>query len=304
MAQKPASPLAGRHTPRLLLAGLVLTGALVSVGAFTGIAAQAPAGAASHTFDVASVKPNTSGPNGPVASGTQPGGRLTMINVPLRMVIRTAYQVQDYQLVDAPDWIAAERFDINAKAAQDIPPPTAADAGPLRAMIQALLAERFKLAVHLDTRQLPVFALEQARRDGQLGPQLHRSTIDCVAVAEARQSGAAPPPAPGERPRCGVRAGNGQLIAGGFALSQFVTILAPMVQRTVLDRTGLTGNYDIDLRWNPQLTLDAAPGAAPPDTDSPSLFTALQEQLGLRLVATRGPVSVLVIDHVERPTPD
>ncbi len=255
------------------------------------------------TFEVASVKPNNG--DGPIMSTTQPGGRVTMVNVPLRMLIRTAYQLQDEQIVDAPNWISAEHFDIVAKAAGDVPPPTPGNSGPLQLMMRSLLAERFKLAVHRETREFPAYALELARRDGRLGPQLRPSAVDCAAIAAARGSGGgAPPASAAARPPCGVRAAGGQMIAGGLPLSQLAVLLSSMVQRVVIDRTGLTGSFDLDLNWTPDRTPQAAGPLPQSDPNAPSIFTALQEQLGLKLESVKNPVEVLVIDHVERPTPD
>jgi uncharacterized protein (TIGR03435 family) len=273
--------------------------------------AQAPATDAKPAFEVATVKPNKSG-DMRVSLGIQAGGRFTAANVPLRMLIRNAYQLQDFQLVGGPDWIASERFDIIAKAVGDVPPrPPWGPPGPLQLMLQTLLGERFKLSVHRETRELPVYELVLARPDGKLGPQLQPSTVDCAAVAAARGRGGAPspaPPSPGERP-CGIRMMGGRLAAGGFPLSQLAITLSQFVQRVVLDRTRLTGNFDFDLTFTPdQLPQGPPPPGAPPlppiDPNGPSIFTALQEQLGLKLESSRGPVEVLVIDHVEQPTPD
>src|SRR5689334_19362075 len=116
--------------------------------------------------------------------GIQPGGRLTIVNVPLRLLIRNAYQIQDFQLVDAPKWIDDEHFDILAKANGEIPRPTPGNPGPLQGMMRALLADRFKLVVHHETRDFPVYALQLARTDGRLGPHIHPSTADCSAPAQ------------------------------------------------------------------------------------------------------------------------
>jgi uncharacterized protein (TIGR03435 family) len=261
-------------------------------------------------FEVASVRPNKSG-DGMVRLGIEPGGRFTATNVPLRLLIRNAYQVQDFQLVDAPDWIRSERFDIVAKAEADVPPgPIGGPPGPMQLMLQSLLAERFKLVLHTEQRELPIYALVLARSDGRLGSQLRTSTIDCLEVMKAARGRGGPPPlAPGERPMCGMRIGPGQLGGGGIPLDAFSGLLSQFVQRVVVDRTGLAGNFDIDLSWTPdQLPQGGPPPGAPPlppiDPNGPSIFTAVQEQLGLKLESTRGPVDVLVIDGVARPTPD
>jgi uncharacterized protein (TIGR03435 family) len=265
--------------------------------------------AQSPKFEVASVKPNTSG-TGFINISVQPGGRFTAINVPLRLLILNAHRVQEYQLVGVPDWATNERFDISAKAEGEIRPPTpGGPPSPVQFMLQALLEERFKLAVHRETRDMPIYALTLARADGKLGQQMKPSTTDCAAFAAARRGQPPPgPPPPGERPTCGTRMMPGNISGGSMGLPQLATNLSMLTRRVVVDRTGLTGGFDIDLAFTPdQMPGPPPPGAPPPpaiDPNGPSIFTAVQEQLGLKLEATRGPVEVLVVDHVERPTPD
>jgi len=295
----------------LVFLGAVLVGAFVIAQTPPpSPQSQAPS-ADTPAFEVASVKPNKSG-DGRVMIGMQPGGRFTATNVPLRMLIRNAYQLQDAQLVGGPDWIASDRFDIMAKAEGDPPPTPPGTAGPIQLMLRTLLADRFKLVVHNETRELPIYALVLARSDGRLGPQLRPAAVDCAAMAAARGRGGPPPalPQPGERPTCGMRIGPGQMAGGGFPLSQFATTLSQFVQRGVVDRTGLTGNFDLDLTWTPDFQgrggppPPGAPDLPPIDPNGPSIFTAVQEQLGLKLDSQKGPVDVLVIDRVEQPTPD
>jgi len=257
-------------------------------------------------FEVASVKPNGSG-DGPNRLALQPGGRITAENMSLRNLVRFAFQVQDFQLVGGPEWIAKERFDIVAKAEHDITPAPPGTTGPGQLMLRSLLADRFKLAIHQEKRELPVYALVVARSDGRLGPQLQRSTVDCQAIVAAQLGRGGPAPMVNGRPQCGMRNAPGTLLGGGFPLSQLLTALSPFVQRTVVDRTGLTGNFDVELHWTPEQILTPPPGAPPLppiDPNGPSLFTAIQEQLGLKLESTKDSVDVLVIDHMERPTPD
>ena len=280
-----------------------------------GVLAQSREASEDVKFEVASVRPNTSGNPGQRVE-MQPGGRYTVINMPLRNLIINAYGLQANQLLGAPDWIA-ERFDITAKADEELGPP-ASQEGPsrLQLMMRSLLAERFKLSVHRESRDLPIYHLVLARNDRKLGPELTPSSIDCRTIIDARKAqGLRPePPKPGERPQCGAWWGFGELTAGGQPLHELISLLSATVQRNVVDRTRLSGNFDIHLKWTPDQLPPRPPGlpADQPvrmngvaiDPNGPSIFTALQEQLGLKLDAQRGPVDVLVIDRVERPTPD
>ncbi len=249
-------------------------------------------------FEVASVKPNNSG-GSDFDDVFRPGGRYNAVNITVRQLIRSAYRLQGFQIVSEPSWITSDRFDIVAKSATELPPPRDPDTffvGSL--MLQTLLADRFKLAVHHETRELPVFALVKARRDGKVGPQLRSPEIDCRLWDRKTEVPAG---------FCGgIRTGPGRFTGKGATMRQLVLNLSPRVGRIVLDRTGLTGTFDLDLEWTP-----ASP-PVDPTTNAPavssdlglSIFTALQEQLGLKLDSTTGPVDVLVVDHVERPTAD
>ena len=260
-------------------------------------------------FEVASVKPNKSG-DGPTRIALQPGGRISAENMSLRNLIRFAFQVQDFQLAGGPDWIEKERYDILGKAEHDIVPGQPGTTGPGQLMLRSLLAERFKLAIHQEKRELPAYALLLARSDGRLGPQLSSSSVDCAKLAAERGRGGPPPPLPAaDRPPCGMRVSPGMIVGGGFPLSQLVTSLSQFVRRTVVDRTGLKGNFDIELKWTPdQMPSGTPPPGGPPlpaiDPNGPSIFTALQEQLGLKLESTKDAIDVLVIDHIELPSPD
>jgi bla regulator protein BlaR1 len=266
------------------------------------------------TFEVASIKINTSG-DGRVAFQNQPG-RFVATNVTLRLLIRNAYQLQDFQISGGPSWIGSDHFDVVAKIengeARD--PLSAGRQDPtrptrLQLMIRALLAERFQLAVHTETKELPVYALVLARTDGRLGPELRRSDTDCAApFGAARGRGGAPPPpqSSGGNLQCGIRVGPGSMSVGGVSLSQLANSLSMFTGRVVLDRTGLTGAFDANLTWTPDQMPQRPPGAPdlPIDPNGPSLFTAVQEQLGLKLDSQKGPVEILVIDRAEHPTQD
>jgi uncharacterized protein (TIGR03435 family) len=213
----------------------------------------------------------------------------------LSSMIGVAYDVQDDQVI-GPDWIRTSRFDVLAKTPNNL--PVALD-GPdsIRPMVRALLEERFKLAAHHETRPLPRYALVMARWDGRLGPQLRRPTVDCEAPTV--------PPQQEARPTCGARMMPGNVVARSVPVSQLAPMLLPWVQRAVVDRTGLTGRFDIDLSWTPDQPPQGtsplgAPAAAPTDPNGPSIFTALQKQLGLKLVSMDVPLDLVVIDHVEQ----
>jgi uncharacterized protein (TIGR03435 family) len=303
MRNSRAAGLTGWKKLLLATAGVVTIVAPVAIGVLNAprLQAQSPPTAANNpTFEVASVKPTKSG--APLPFVRSPG-RFTM-RAPLRVLIQNAYQMlQDGQLVGGPSWLNSDRFDIIATASGNPPP----DQIPV--MLRALLADRFKLVIHRETRELPIYALGLARNDGQLGARMRPAAVDCPGTHE-RPKG--PPPAPtqpGGRLSCGMRYGPGNIMAGGTSLAVLAERLAPFVNRVVIDQTGLAGNFDLDLEWTPdqwrtaQSPADAA--QPPPITpDGVSLFTALREQLGLKLEATRGPVDVIVIDSVERPTPD
>jgi len=163
-------------------------------------------------------------------------------------------------------------------------------------MLRSLLEDRFRMSVRREIRDLPIYALVIARADGRLGPRLRRPTSDfCARRAAAADKGIDMPPPAGTV--CGIRGNSNELTAGSFPIAGFARFLAGESGRLVVDRTGLTGEWDFDLKWS-------APGAPNPDPDHPVIFTALLEQLGLRLEATNGPVEALVIDRIEALIPD
>ena len=258
-------------------------------------------------FEVTSVKPNKSG-DGRVMVSMPPTGRYTATNVPLRLLLQNSYGLQPFQLVGGPNWITSDRFDIVAKAPDGFTPDQ------LRPMVRSLLADRFKLKAHVETREMPTYELVLARPDGKLGPNLKPSKTDCKTIMANRRGGPPPgPPAPGQPMECGFMIGAGNMNAGGMALAQLAQSLAPFVNRIVTDKTGLKGEYDFQLTYTPEGRggLPGIPGGPPAgvdapaaDPDRPSLFTALQDQLGLKLDSQKGPVDVLVIDSIEQPTED
>jgi len=168
-------------------------------------------------------------------------------------------------------------------------------------MLRNLLADRFKLAAHRETRDMPAYALVRAKADGTLGPQMRRSTIDCEAEAAralAAKRGGAPPGQDGSaKPivRCRVSTSAARIVGTGTTIPELMRRLSAPLGRAVVDRTGLSGSFDLELQWSPEQAAD---------TSGPSIFTAVQEQLGLKLESQRAPVEVLVIDRVESPAPD
>ena len=260
--------------------------AMIVVCLGAGALGQAP------NFDAASVKRRTEPGGG--FMGRQPGGRFTAQGVSLQDLIVFAYALQPYQIIGGPRWLDTDRWDVVAAGSTRDP------AGVLVAL-QRLLADRFALAVRRETREMPVYALMLARSDGRLGPQLKRSAVDCSAVrSQAERTGNIPP----EARMCDVQGRIGSIQMSGSPIVDVAPLLSTRLQRTVIDRTGLTGPWDLTLTYTPEPNQIAAgvvgPGvAATVDPNGPSIFTAVQEQLGLKLESTRAPVDVLVIERAE-----
>jgi uncharacterized protein (TIGR03435 family) len=234
------------------------------------------------TFEAASVRQNTSAET---SAGTRSDSdRWTARNLPLKSLLLNAFPIQDAQLIGGPGWLSTDRFDVVAKAA------TGTSSRDLKVMLQNLLAARFSIKMHIETRSAPIYALVKAKADGQLGPGLH-----VIPSGGDRQ--------PGGSVKFDGRPGMASSLSmGGATFTSLAWWLSGQLQRPVVDRTGLDGHFDLKLDY-------VMPGAsAAIDSDSaqraPELFTALQEQLGLKLEATRGPVEVLVIDSAEHPKND
>jgi uncharacterized protein (TIGR03435 family) len=288
----------------------IALGVLVAVASFPfAVAGQAPA--AGPTFDVVSVKPHGAGGDAVLAGAMmnqRPDGGLIMSRVPIALILAFAFQpIPTADMVGLPDWARREVYDITATAS--LANPTLADR---TAMLRALLADRFRLLAHHERREVPSFDLVVARNDGKLGPGLVKSETDCEAVLAARRteaeeaarSGAPLPPPqrfdPNSPPPCFLGAmPNG--IRGEVALISLASMLRTPAGRLVVDKTGLSGTYRVNLTLDFSPTL-RGPGAPPPSGDVPSVFTAVREQLGLRLEPSRTERDVLVIDRLERPT--
>ena len=233
-------------------------------------------------FEVASVKINKSGEVQTRFNFV--GGRIDVINMQLRGIIQAAYRVPANQLVNVPGWVNGTRVDIVAKADPKY------SVQELQTMLQPLLVDRFKFKFHREMREVDVYSLTLANKDGRLGPKLQKSDTNCEELGAAPRS-TLTPPKPGELPACGtVPGGPGRMIFRGFGMGPFVQILSLTTRgRQVVDETGLQGGYNIDLQYTPEAlsaaALAARGGAPPPlaaqvDPNGPDLFTALQEQLG------------------------
>jgi uncharacterized protein (TIGR03435 family) len=233
--------------------------------------AAIPACAQTTAFDAASIKPNDSA--GGVSSIHMTAGRASMVNVSLKKVMLNAYGIPDDReyMIAGPDWLTAEHFDIDATF------PTATPAPQVRQMLQTMLAERFQLALHKETRQLPMYSLVVAKS----GLKIH-------AVEDGESRTSAPRP--------------GHFEATKITMQKLADLMAKQAGRPVSDATGLDGVFTFMLDWSPSadLKMASADATAPVDTQGPSIFTALQEQLGLKLESGKGPVEVLVVDRMEK----
>jgi uncharacterized protein (TIGR03435 family) len=257
-------------TARNLLCG----GGLAALGLCALYAQSRPA------FEVTSVKPNRSVDRafGVVPS---PGGRIRATNSTLKQLINVAYQTPDFRISGNTGWMNSDRFDIEAKAVGDPPREQ------LLLMLQSLLADRFKLAVHRETKELPTYDLLVTKG----GPKFKEGK--CVGQ-------------PGPLNPCGAYnvSARGHLTGKAVGMNPIAGFLSSLESRVVVNKTGLTGEYDLDLTWTPDElpTGPGDPGQAPPDPNGPSIFTALQEQLGLHLEPSRSPVEILVIDSADKPS--
>jgi uncharacterized protein (TIGR03435 family) len=264
------------------------------IAAAAGVLAQSPA------FEVASVKRNRSAEE---RSGfSTPAHRFVATNTTLRELIAWAYgdpgpppePRPGFQMSGGPGWSTADRFDIAATTAGDLRDGVEKTRLEMR-MLQKLLADRFKLSVRHETRDGPIYSLVLANRDARLGPRLRRSDVDCNAPAPQPQR---------EVPPCRILVGLSVLSIGTQSLPAMARLFSRAVGRPVVDRTGLDGAFDLRLEFDPSGLpgYDRPPGVRAPDlSDKPSLFTALQEQAGLKLEAGRGPIDILVIQSAEHP---
>ena len=280
---------------RLQIPVVVVTAILLTIAAY-GLFAQS---ADSPRFAVASVKRGLDFTlEVPMGISPRPGGRLTTTNAPLNYLIQRAYGVELYQIAGGPAWVNSDGYNIDAK------PESSADQKQMWLMLQSLLAERFQLKLHRETRELPVYALSPTKGGPRLPAPKGGSCNEVMPQRDpASKERIAPPCGPGIN-----AAGTGLAMRGfNMTMAKFSGFLGKMVGRAVIDRTGFTGRFDLELDFAFDDAIVGLPH--PPASDQPAdtlarptISTALQEQLGLKLESTKGPVEVLVIDHVERPT--
>jgi uncharacterized protein (TIGR03435 family) len=288
------------------------------------------AAASSATFEVASVKPSPPGdPSNPLSiipmASPRPGGRFTATNMPLWTLIATAWELPDFRIVGGSRELMNTKYHITAKAS------SGATLGmkEVLPLLKNLIVERFQLKFHVEPREMSHYDLVLARSDGRLGPELKPTQSDCSNADElnAKRADAltkgdlgALVPKPGEFLPCTIApnlAGgpmNLSLHGDGQEIKMLVDLLSQFTGKYVRDQTGLTGRYDFDMKLDMQalmglvqkmgINVPSAALANLPQSDGSSVMTALNEQLGLKLESTRGPVDVLVIDSAEAPTPD
>jgi uncharacterized protein (TIGR03435 family) len=243
-----------------------------------------------HEFEVASIKPAAEHADGMWIRST-PGGRVTVTNMTLKQLIVSGWQVLPSQISGGPQWVDSARYDISAKAEKSF------EEGDLPLMIQSLLADRFQLKIRREMKELPTYALVLANKGGKLGSGLTESKPGSCTPADTSKP--PPIPKPGKQPAIGC--GGVAVRLRGFAgesvpISRFAWLLSRVLGRVVIDRTGLTGNFDVNLEW----TLDDIQAAS--DGTGPSIFTAVQDQLGLKLESQKGPVEILIVERAEKPS--
>ena len=273
------------------------------------VSIAASASAQTVAFEVASVKPSPPPPGNPFGFPTRSvvridrRGQFSGSQLTLRELIRRAYDLPDFQIEGGPAWLTSERFEVAAKPPQTAAVPVSAET--MRSMLQSLLSNRFHVKAHTESREMAVFRLIAAGRDGKPSDQLRPSKVDCPSIRASR--GAETPPDDGSKPECGISYRMNMptrtmtMELNGESLSELMRALVTETRRPVIDDTGLRGTFDGTLTFVPEPLpgFPPAPGSAP---EGVSVFTALQELFGLKLEPGRGSVSVLVIESADRPT--
>jgi uncharacterized protein (TIGR03435 family) len=295
---------------------------------FRGGAAQAQSSPPRLAFDVVSIRPADVPkwlPAG-LSQMTLRGRRFRAEPVTARSLIVEAFQMKEWQLVGEADWVATDRFTMEATINSDT--PIQKFSTELPELLKGVLEDRFKLRVHKEQRRFRGYALVRSHSDGRLGPRLRASKADCDAQQSERAAAPTPPPPPGP-PKCGSIAGPSWIVGTGLTMQGLADYLTGgngavgKTDRMVVNRTELAGRFDFLLDWSPEVTPDgdrarqvpvSVPPQAPdwlreavqaaPTPDGISIFTALREQLGLKLDPRNEQFDVLVIDRIERPSPN
>ncbi len=251
--------------------------------------ASAPAQQPEPAFEAATIKPNNTGDG--MSLIRFPGVTVSMTNQSLKIMIMFAYQIRGFQLTGGPNWMDTSRFDVEAKASPE------ASMDQKRQMLQALLKDRFQLALHRETKELPIYNLVVAKGGLKIQPLKEGACIR----PDPKQPGIAP--GKNVQDYCGgMGSGPRMLQAGSATMAETATLLSTVVGRTVVDKTGVAGQFHYQISFAPVDPSASQNADATPASDLPNFFTALQEQLGLRLDSAKGPVEVLVIDHAEKPS--
>jgi|SRR5687767_2557830 len=242
-------------------------------------------------FEVVSIRRNTSESVAGMGTRTLPDGTFVMTNLAMEAIIRRVSPVPVRTVIGLPDWATYDRYDIIAK------PPSGATDEQRTEMLKTLFADRMKLAAHVEQREQTTFALMLARSDGRLGPQLKPSTLDCAPLAPGAPPRREPTSASEVANSCAMLTTTNSIVSGSLTIDRLARALGGEAGGLVTDRTGLQGAFALTLRYAPRR---GASGAVPDDL--PELFTALQEQLGLKLQPEKSMQPVFVVDHIERPT--
>ena len=274
--------------------------ALACIVAFTAAALTAQ-NTAPSTSAIVSIKPSDTATR--VRSDASSTDRFDWLEVTLAMLVSDAYDLFEFQVIGGPDWMSSKRWDVSATAAALAPDEA-------RQLVRRLVEDRFALKAHREMRELPIYNLVLGRTDGTLGPKIQRSTVDCMPFLTGKRPMQDSPRDPNHR--FGLCSEGGSFTPGGLLtprlngqpLTGLIQHLQEALERPVIDRTGLKGNYDIELSYLDESLADksVSPNAAQSESKRPSLVTALREQLGMKLEPTRGPVEVVVIDSVSEPT--
>jgi uncharacterized protein (TIGR03435 family) len=265
-----------------------LTGSMV-----LALGAQDDAAQSRLRFEEASIKRNTSRSDNSQRN-TGAGGRMVFVNFSVRELITAAYDIQPFQVIGGPAWLDADRFDVLATAGRNAP------LSELNLMLRSLLADRFKLVVRHEQRALPRYALLKARVDGSLGPALKRSSADCGPSGRGRP-GAPLAATQGPTAPCRAWITPAGVDFAGQTIAELTRVLAMLLERPVIDMTGLSGGYDIALSFAAEPGRGSA-AAGDANANVASVFTALREQLGLTLEANRGAVDVVIVEGVGQPS--